>query len=667
MKKSFKYACLWSSILGCLGTSTVVAQQTEMTGRFSQTQLPSETSTIYFGGDILTMEGEKPNYVEAIAVKDGKISALGSLKKVKSLVGESAQTIDLKGKSLLPGFIDAHGHMVYFGKNLLDADLFGAKNIPSLVETMKQQAKDVPDGAWIVGFGYGIRVLSEGRHPTAQELDAISMDKPVLIVDKSGHHGAMNTALMKLLKLDETTKDPEGGRFSRQEDGKKLLGHLEEAALNLVRAQRPALTPDLAVKALTKAAHVWASYGQTTAMEAGLGLGNDDVDVVKYGIDSKALPIDLVLYAKESYTDRTINEAYSVASEYNTHPEGTAQKVRALRPDLDKRYINRVRLGGIKFWLDGSLETAWMTKPYANPPAGQTKDYKAYQQVSNTVLDEFFDRFWTSNMQINMHMNGDAAADQALSAINKAVKKYGYKDHRPIFTHASYLRDDQIEQMKKAGAVPSFLSVGLVSGAQAAEHFWGKERSDHAMAANSFLKKGMPFTFSHDAPVTPTPAVLPLVWAGVNRTAEDGKMFGPAERISAYDGLRAVTYMAAYQIKEEKTKGSLKEGKLADFVILDKNPLKVEPQAIKDIVVLETIKEGAVVYQKGEDAHSAHVSEADAAAHAPEHEYHEHGDNHQHGNPTTSKNEQPLSSENRQLLRDLISAEGKLPAASSFN
>ncbi|WP_162845172.1 amidohydrolase [Hydromonas duriensis] len=558
----------------------------------------SKADAVYFGGDILTMVGEQPSYAEALAVKDGKIAFVGSLKEAQNLVGEQTKKISLDGKTLMPGFIDAHGHMVYFGKNLLDADLFGVKSVAILQEKMKKHLEQVPDDAWVVGFGYSAREMEEGRHPTAAELDAISPSRPIMIVDKSGHHGAINTVMMKLLHLDASTQDPQGGKFERKEDGKELLGHLEETALNLVRAQRPAFTEDLSEKALKKAADVWASYGQTTAMEAGLGLGNDDIDIVKVGIERKALPIDLVLYAKESHTDQAINAAYSIASEYNEHPEHTLEKTRLLRPDLDKRYINHIRLAGIKLWLDGSLDTAWMSESYAHPPAGQDTGYKSYQQITNKVVDDFFDKYWATDMQINMHMNGDAAADQALTAIDKAIKKYGYKDHRPVFIHATYLRKDQIDHMKRVGAIPSFLSVGLVDGGLAAEHLWGKERAEEAMATQSFLDKGMKFTLSHDAPVTPSPAVLPLVWAAVNRQMSNGVVIGPEQRISAYDALKAVTSMAAYQIKEEKSKGTLEKEKLADFVILSENPIKVEKDHIKDIQVLETIKEGRQVYQK---------------------------------------------------------------------
>ena len=578
----------------------------------------SAANTIYTGGDILTMAGKEPSYVEALVVDGGKIVFAGS--KDQALTHKTADTkiIDLQGHTLLPGFIDTHGHMIYFGKNLIDADLFGTPDIPDLIARMKKQAERTPPGDWVVGFGYLSRKLKEGRTPTAEELDQISADRPVMIVDSSGHLGAGNSALFKLTGISAATPDPEGGSFARKPGGTELLGPMEETALNMVRKERPPFTGSSADRVVTNAVDLWASYGQTTAMECGLGLGEDDADIVKNAIDKNLLKIDLYVCAKDSVADKVMETARAVRAEYTsaatngddatarqdliaaqgTSPGNPAPKLLADRPDLDKRYINRVRLGGIKFWLDGSTDTAWFSKPYANNPPGKTGTYSGFQQIPDEVLDAAFDKYWTSNIQINMHMNGDAAADQALRAIEKAVKKYGMRDHRPVFIHASYMRPEQIEKMKAFGAVPSYLTTGLVSGGAGALFLWGGERGNKVMAAHTLEEKGMPFTFSHDAPVSPQPWVLALVDAGVNRAIADGTVIGPKERVSPYVALKAVTAYAAWQIKEEKTKGTLEKGKLADLVILEQNPLKVAPKTIKDIKVLETIKEGETVFKR---------------------------------------------------------------------
>lgn len=555
-------------------------------------------TTIYKGGDILTMRGNAPEYVECLAVKDGTILFVGPTEDAQKYVGRSTNTIDLAGTTLLPGFIDTHGHMVYFGKNLLDANLFGVKDIPDLIARMKQQSQRTPADGWIVGFGYQARGMTEGRTPTCEELDTIATDRPVLIVDSSGHLGAGNSAVFRATGISADTRDPKGGSFSRKANGTSLLGPMEETALNAVRSKRPSFTGQLASDAITGAAKVWASHGQTTAMEAGLGLGNDDIEIVLNAIDKQLLPIDLYIAAKDSKVDDTVAAAYGVASQYNPAPNGSRSKLLADRPDLDNRYVNRVRLGGVKFWLDGSIDTAWFTQPYTTNPPGKSGSFSGYRQIPDEVLDAAFDTYWPTNMQIHMHMNGDAAADQALAAIAKAVKKHGMRDHRPVFVHASYLRPEQIEKIKACGAVPSFLTASVVPGGDGVLKLWGNDRAAVAMPARTFLRMGLPFTFSHDAPVTPMPSILALVDAGVNRTAASGTVVGADERIPAYDALRAVTSLAAYQLKEEQTKGTLEAGKLADLVILEKNPLKVDSASIKDIPVLQTIKEGKTVYSR---------------------------------------------------------------------
>jgi len=562
-----------------------------------------DADAIYSGGEILTMRGVSPEYAEALAVKDGKILAVGRKADVLKLAGPTTRQVDLAGHTLLPGFIDTHGHMVYFGKNLVDADLFGCEDIPQVLERMKHQAARVPAGGWVVGFGYQAKALKEKRVPTREELDTISSDLPVLIVDSSGHQGAGNSHLFAAAGITAETPDPAGGVFFRSPDGRSLLGPMEETALNAVRSRRPPFTGQLAADAIIGAAKKWASHGQTTAMEAGLGLGADDIGIVLNAIEKNLLPIDLYVAAKDSTVDDALAAAYRVGEVVKeAGQEGSvAKQLLAARPDLDTRYVNRVRLGGVKFWLDGSLDTAWMQEPYAANPPGRTGAYRAYRQIPDEVLDAAFDRYWPTNFQIHMHMNGDAAADQALAAIEKAVAKHGMHDHRPVFVHASYLRDDQIAKLKKYGAIPSFLTSGLLPGGDAVVRLWGEDRAAQSMATRTMLEEGIPFTFSHDAPVSPQPWILTLVECGVNRRTPSGRVIGPDQRIPPYAALRAVTATAAWQIKEEKTKGTLEPGKLADLVILAKNPLTAPAEAIGEIAVLETIKEGKTVFSRGEN------------------------------------------------------------------
>ena len=598
-------------------------------------------ATLYSGGDILTMAGPKPVYAEALVERGGRISYVGPLAGAVRAAGLNARKVNLAGRTLLPGFIDAHGHFLYFGKNLIDADLFGAGSIEEIVRRMKLQAAKVAPGEWIVGFGFTGTALP--RYPSVAELDAVSAERPVMVVDSSGHAGAFNSAALRAAGVTAQTPDPAGGKFERQADGRSLAGKAEETALNMVREKRPAFQGATADAVISGASRLWASYGHTTAQECGVGLGSDDIALVRNAIDKRLLPLDLYICAKDSSVDAVGAAAQKVASDYDlANPAAgaafdrqeqialaaggrtgnTSERLLALRVDLDRRYVNRVRLGGIKFWLDGSIPTAWMSEPYATNPPGTEPGYRAYQQIPDAVLEQAFDRWWTSNVQINMHMNGDAAAEQALRAIEKAVKKYGMTDHRPVFIHATYLRPDQIRRLKAVGAVPSFLTTGLIPGGEAVLKLWGPERAAQSMASISMERAGIPFSFHHDAPVSPQPWVLPLVDAGVNRRTPQGVVIGPEQKVSPYLGLKAVTANAAWQIKEEKSKGTLEVGKLADLVILERNPLKVDPTTIKDILVTETIKEGRTIFRREA---GNQVAEAKPAAGGSRPCLHEHG------------------------------------------
>ena len=550
---------------------------------------------IFSGGPILTMAGPEPAYVEALAVDDGKIVFVGSKAEALKLQTPETELVDLQGHTLLPGFIDGHGHMIYFGKNMIDGDLVGVASVSEMIDRMTVQAARMGPDDWIVGFGYRVPSLAENRHPTAEELDRISPDRPIMVVDGSGHNGAANSALLRLLGLDKDTPDPEGGSYGRNADG-SLSGELEETALFAVREQRPGFTGKLADDVALNGSSLWASFGQTTAQECGVGLGKDDIDIIRNAIDKQLLPIDLYLCAKDSSVSDVLAAAYATSSEYSADSTGTAQKLLSDRPDLDKRYINRVRLGGIKLWLDGSIPTTWLSEAYAHNPPGKEGAYSGFGQVSDDFVDGFFDRYWTSNLQINMHMNGDAAAEQALRAIERAIATQGMADHRPVFIHNTYMRPDQIERARTVGAVPTYTSGSLPLGGDSALYLWGQERVDASMPFRTMERMGLPFSLNHDAPILPLPDVMAIVDAAVNRTTASGIVVGADQRASPYLALRAVTAFAAFQIKEEATKGTLETGKLADLVILEQNPLTADPKTIKDIKVLETIKEGRTVF-----------------------------------------------------------------------
>ncbi|MFM8605299.1 MAG: amidohydrolase family protein [Cyanobium sp.] len=219
---------------------------------------PPVAETLYTGGTILTMAGDTPRTVEALGVAGGRIVHAGPLRSAPR--STAMKVVNLQGRTLLPGFIDTHGHFIYFGKNLVDADLFGATSVAEIVARMKEQAKKVRAGEWIVGFGFSGNSLA--RYPSVAELDAVSAEVPVMVVDSSGHGGAFNSAAFRAAGISAASPDPEGGKFERGPDGRSLAGKAEETALNLVREKRPPFTGAPADTVATGASRLWASYGR---------------------------------------------------------------------------------------------------------------------------------------------------------------------------------------------------------------------------------------------------------------------------------------------------------------------------------------------------------------------------------------------------------------------
>ena len=589
MKKSLKQSAL---------LSITFLLQLLMSQVFVSQVLAQTADILYFNGDILTMWGDQPTYVEQLAIKEGKILYAGTAAGAKVFQGPATITVDLAGKTLLPGFIDAHGHLVLASHTLLDANLAGVKNIAELLTRLKTHAETLNEGDRLVGMGYRAEQLAEKRHPIREELDSVSPSRSILISDGSGHHGVMNSGLIKELNITAETPDPEGGVYFRKSGSRELDGHVAESALMGILATRPSLTPAQIRKGVAKAVALWVENGQTTACEMGLGLSGDDIEIARTIIDEQLLPIDLVVFAKAAVSNAVIDAGYQVARKYATPESDDASRLLATRPDLQQRYLHRVRLGGIKFWLDGSIDTSFMSSPFTkNPPGVTTLDYRGMRVDPQKQLVDTVAKYWKSNRQIAGHAIGDEANEQLLIAIEDAVKKQGMTDHRPIFQHAQFLRPDQIQRIKAVGGIASFTAGGIYPMGDYIAELVGPERLPWVGPANSMVKNQVVWTIHHDMPAGVSPSLIYGMWNVVNRLTRSGIVLAPDERVTPYEALKSVTINAAYEFKEEHTKGTLEAGKLADLVILDKNPLKVPPTKINEIVVVETIKEGKSLYQ----------------------------------------------------------------------
>lgn len=522
--------------------------------------------TLYTNGTILTMK-EENLYSEALLIKDGIIQAVGTKKDLETMCDTECEHIDLHGTCLMPSFIDAHSHMLQFANTLKFIPLKNCMCVADIQKKIKRyiEEKQIADGEWVLGFGYDHNALAEHRHPTCQELDAASDRHPIILAHSSFHMGVLNSLALQMYGLDDSVEDPEGGSYGRNEEG-HLNGYMEEVTFMRGPGER-AMSLDNIDDYAVEAQKIYASFGITTAQE---GFAHQsEVDIYeRLGKNDKML-LDMVAYVDIAKASDVVRN----------------------RDDL-KEYKQHFRIGGYKLFLDGSPQgkTAWMSKPYEN-----SGDYCGYPIYTDEQVDGYVQQALDEHRQLLVHCNGDAASQQMLNGFHNSKQKT--TDTRPVMVHSQTLRPDQLPQLKETGVMPSYFVAHVYHWGDVHLVNFGKQRAENISCTASALENDIIFTFHQDTPVI-LPDMLETVWAAVNRLTKDGIVLGEHQCISVFEALKAVTINAAYQYFEEDKKGTLEAGKLADLVILSEDPLKCEPIKIRDIQVMETIKEGQSIYVK---------------------------------------------------------------------
>jgi predicted amidohydrolase YtcJ len=541
---------------------------------------------IYSGGPIITMSDAAPR-AQAIAIKDGKILAVGTIAEVEKFKSADTQSIDLAGKALLPGFIDGHGHAFTTGIQAASANLLPApdgegNSIAKIQDILREYAKTDTSKKFnlILGFGYDDAQIAERRHPTRADLDEVSKDIPILLIHQSCHLGAMNSKALELAKITADTKDPQGGVIRREADGKTPNGVLEETAfMAYAMAIFPRLTPEQFAQLAVMGQNMYIQHGYTTAQE-GRATGPAHNSFVRLA-EAGEMKIDVVSYLDMIFTDEP--------------PEMKT-------PWYSRTYNNGYRIGGVKLNLDGSIQgkTGYLSTPYKVPPPGAATNYRGYETLPDKVIAAKVDKAFANGWQVLAHCNGDAAIDQYISAMRDAVAKHGPADRRSVAIHAQTARLDQLDSMKQLGIIPSFFGMHCFYwGDWHREETLGPVRADKISPAQSALRRGMIFTQHHDSPVA-QPSAIRVLSSVVTRRTRSGDILGADERISVNDALKSLTLWAAYQHFEEHTKGSLETGKVADFVVLSADPFAVDPEKLSELTVVKTIKAGKTIYTAGQ-------------------------------------------------------------------
>jgi predicted amidohydrolase YtcJ len=516
--------------------------------------------------------------VEALAVDFGRIVAVGTEAELASWVDSTKpQVVDLEGRALMPGFIDAHGHFPGAGIDAVFVDLNSppigsVTNIEGMVAKLAARANETSEGDWVIGVGYDDTLLDEKRHPTRHDLDRASARHPIGVLHISGHLGVTNSAGLAATGIDAEMPDPEGGLIRREPDSREPNGVLEETAMLPLQGKlRPSARDGLRI--LDRAGQLYASAGVTTAQS-----GSTDSGLLTFFDWASWLglvPQRLIVWPNAE-------TAAAILSGELDPPGGDPE---------------RLRVGAVKIIADGSIQgyTGYLSEPYYVTPADDL-EYRGYPRIPRDELMEMVSAFHAAGMQVAVHGNGDASIDDILDAFEAARDAHPRDDARHIIIHAQMARMDQLDRMRELDVLPSFFSLHTFYwGDRHRQIFMGPERAARMSPAASAAKRGVRFTIHADAPVVPMEP-LRLVWAAVNRRTRSGFTVGPEERITPTQALRAVTIDAAWQHFEDDVKGSLEPGKLADLVILSRSPL-VGPETIDEIVVLETVVGGRTIYR----------------------------------------------------------------------
>lgn len=542
----------------------------------------SGQAIVFHGGPILAMDDAAPT-VEAIAVRNGLIVAAGTLDAANAAVGRGARRFDLQGRALLPGFFDPHGHVSMVGlqaryANLLPAPDGEGDTIPSLQriarDWMARHETLVRKTQLVIGFGYDDSQLKEQRHPTRAELDAISRDVPILFLHQSSHMGVVNTPALAAARVTAETPDPDGGVYRREAGSREPNGVLEETALfAMMGVLFTRMDAQANREMLQEGAAFYASFGYTTCQD-----GRSSTDTCRM-IESIAaqggLPIDVL-----SFPDIL-----------------TSTDAMAL-PIYRRNYVGRFRIGGVKLTIDGSpqAKTAWMSQPYYVPPAGRSAAYAGYPAITEKQAMDAVDLAFSRGWQIEVHANGDAAVDLLIGAVREATRRHGPADRRPVLIHGQVTREDQVDQLKALGIVPSFFPMHTFYwGDWHRDSVLGPRRAENISPCGWALRRGMRFTSHHDAPVA-NPNAMRVLSATVTRRTRSGDILGADQRVPVGVALKAMTLWAAWQHFEDDRKGSLARGKLADLTVLADNPLTIDPDRLAGIAVSATFKEGQQVF-----------------------------------------------------------------------
>ncbi|HYE23830.1 MAG TPA: amidohydrolase family protein [Clostridia bacterium] len=530
---------------------------------------------IYVNGTFWT-GGKASAQEEAMAVRGDRIVAVGRRADIERMKTRDTVVVDLGGKFVMPGFNDAHLHLAGGGFEKLLVDLVGTKSLGEMKQRIAERAKSEAAGAWLLGRGWDHTKWTEQVLPSRQDLDAVTGDRPAFFVRVDGHIGVANTAGLRAVGITRETKDPEGGKIDRDENGEPT-GILRESAKEFMESKLPKPTPAQRRKAIELALAEAARWGITSVQD------NSTWD-------------DFLVYEdlqREGRLTLRITEWLPFEA-----PLATLQQHRAHHPATD----TMLHTGMLKGYMDGSLgsRTAVLLAPYADD-----HDNRGLPQFEAAKLNELARERAAAGFQLGFHAIGDGGAEMALNAFAEAeryarergAQKKTAAEFRFRIEHDQVIAPEQIKRFRELGVIASVQPNHLLTDMNWAESRIGPERARSSYPWREFLMNGVPLAFGTDYPVEPITPFRGL-YAAVTRKNEAGtKSYYPEQKLTIEEALAAYTTGAAYAEFAEKEKGALRPGMLADFVVLDRDLTKVKPEEILEAKVLRTVVGGKTVYE----------------------------------------------------------------------
>ncbi|MDX2133297.1 MAG: amidohydrolase [Saprospiraceae bacterium] len=541
------------------------------------------TAVMYHNGDIITMEGNQPQYAESVVVKDGKILFVGNKAEAMTAAGPGHQMVDLQGKTMLPAFIDGHGHYISSLTVANQVNVYAPPAGPgtdpdAIVAEIKKfiEKNKVPKGELVQCYGYDENVMPKDNQLNTGHLDAAFKDHPVIVGHVSMHGAVLNSVALKKYGYSADYKTPPGGVVVRKPGTNDPWGLIMETAYLPVFAALPKPTAEQEIP--------WTKAGQMMYAETGITLAHEgathasDMAVIQRATDAGANIIDVVVHPFMTDLEAIIKD----------HPLETWGK-----------FNNRLKIGAVKITADGSPQgkTAYFTTPYLTGGPGGEKNWRGEPTMPQADLDKLVKQVYDWNVPLIIHTNGDATIDMFLSAYEKARAGDFSRPWNVTTIHTQFMRKDQIPKFVQYKIRPSFYTLHTFYFASAHKANRGEKQAAYLSPMRDAIDAGLHPTNHTDFYVAPLDQMF-MMWSAVNRESREGGVLGPDQRVTPYEALLCQTLWAAEQYDEQDNRGSLKAGKLGDLVILDKNPLKVEPMTIKDIKVLETIKEGKTIYKR---------------------------------------------------------------------